>query len=62
MPSAGKELLTVAEVCQRLKISRTTFYQWRRNGRGPLCVILPSGRLRIPRPALDRWLDGRLTP
>lgn len=53
------EKLTVAEVCAELKISRSTFYDWRQKGRAPKCLTLPNGALRVRRSELDRWLDSR---
>lgn len=53
------EKLTVRELCAELKISRSTFYDWRQKGRGPRCIRLPNGDLRIRRCDLDEWLDGQ---
>jgi excisionase family DNA binding protein len=52
------ERLTVAEVCAELRISRSTFYEWRAKGRAPRCTKLPNGEIRIRRTELDRWLDS----
>ncbi|MFD0330455.1 helix-turn-helix transcriptional regulator [Streptacidiphilus monticola] len=49
--------LTLAEVCEELRISRSTFYDWRAKGRAPRCIKLPNGDLRIRRIDLDNWLD-----
>ena len=54
--SDQNEKLTVRELCAELKISRSTFYDWRQKGRGPRCIRLPNGDLRIRRPDLDEWL------
>jgi excisionase family DNA binding protein len=53
-----KSMLTVAEVCAELQISRSTFYEWRAKRRAPRCVTLPNGSLRVRRGDLDRWLDA----
>jgi excisionase family DNA binding protein len=53
------EKLTVRELCAELKISRSTFYDWRQKGRGPRCIRLPNGDLRIRRRDLDEWLNGQ---
>jgi excisionase family DNA binding protein len=53
------EKLTVAEVCKELKISRSTFYDWRAKRRAPRCITLPNGSLRVRRADLDRWLGAR---
>ena len=49
-------MLTVADFCREMKISRSTFYEWRAKGIGPTCVKLPNGGLRIRRSEADRWL------
>jgi excisionase family DNA binding protein len=41
--------LTIAEVCEDLGISRSTFYEWRTKGRAPRCIKLPNGDIRINR-------------
>jgi excisionase family DNA binding protein len=52
------EKLTLAEVCRELKISRSTFYDWRAKRRAPRCITLPNGSLRVRRADLDRWLSA----
>jgi len=49
--------LTVNEVCTELHISRSTFYFWRQTRKGPVCIKLPNGELRVRRTDLDSWLD-----
>ena len=56
--SKPNQRLTVAEVCQELRISRATFYDWRAKRRAPRCMKLPNGELRISRQDLDHWLDS----
>jgi predicted DNA-binding transcriptional regulator AlpA len=51
------ELLTLAEACRELRISRSTFYDWRTKGRAPRCLKLPNGDLRIRRSELTRFMD-----
>jgi excisionase family DNA binding protein len=58
-PRGPDEKLTIAEVCAELKISRSTFYDWRAKRRSPRCITLPNGSLRIRRRDLDRWLGTR---
>ena len=55
----SRNMLTLAEVCEELKISRSTFYDWRAKRRAPRCIKLPNGDLRIRRSDLDHWLDDR---
>ncbi|WP_225101445.1 AlpA family transcriptional regulator [Streptomyces sp. CoH27] len=52
-----RTMLTLAEVCEELAISRSTFYDWRAKHRAPRCIKLPNGDLRIRRSDLDHWLD-----
>lgn len=52
------EKLTVAEVCAELKISRSTFYEWRAKGLAPKCTKIPNGGLRILRSDLDEWWNS----
>lgn len=52
-------MLTLPEVCDELRISRSTFYDWRAKGRAPRCIKLPNGDLRIRRGDLNNWLDDR---
>lgn len=51
--------LTVEELCAELKVSRSTFYEWRQKRIGPRCIRLPNGGLRIRRCDLDAWLSAR---
>ncbi|WP_224389268.1 AlpA family transcriptional regulator [Pseudonocardia sp. ICBG1293] len=55
-PVAGTEQLTVEQLCAELQVARSTFYQWRQLGRGPRCVRLPNGAIRVCRADLDAWL------
>ena len=55
----SRGMLTLAEVCEELQISRSTFYDWRQKHRAPRCIKLPNGDLRIRRNDLDHWLDDR---
>lgn len=48
--------LTIADVCVDLGVSRSTFYEWRAKGRGPRCIKLPNGEIRINRAEYERWL------
>lgn len=51
------EKLTIPEVCAELKISPSTFYDWRQKRRAPRCIKLPNGDLRVRRTDLENWLD-----
>jgi predicted DNA-binding transcriptional regulator AlpA len=57
-PRPGRHL-TIEDVCAELAIARSTFYDWRAKGRGPRCIKLPNGSLRVRRSELDAWLASR---
>ena len=54
--SASRTQLSIAQVCEELNVSRSTFYDWRAKGKAPRCIKLPNGEIRVRRDALDRWL------
>lgn len=54
--------LTLVQLCDELQIARSTFYDWRAKGRGPRCIRLPNGDLRIRRRDLDSWLAEHEEP
>ncbi|HWC83584.1 MAG TPA: helix-turn-helix domain-containing protein [Pseudonocardiaceae bacterium] len=56
--SAARTLLTIAEVCATLMISRSTFYDWRVKGKAPRCIKLPNGDIRVNRSDFDRWIES----
>ncbi|AIJ26021.1 helix-turn-helix transcriptional regulator [Amycolatopsis methanolica] len=56
-----RELLTVAEICAELNVSRRTFYEWRAKHRAPKCIRLPNSELRIRRSDLEDWLGDHET-
>jgi predicted DNA-binding transcriptional regulator AlpA len=56
--SRRTERLTVAEICADLKISRSTFYDWRAKERAPRCIRLPNGELRVCQAEYERWLES----
>ncbi|KOU24024.1 excisionase [Streptomyces sp. WM6372] len=51
--------MTIVEVCTELKVSKSTFYDWRQKRRAPRCIKLPNGDLRVRRTDLDIWLNER---
>lgn len=52
----GDELLTVAEICDRLKISANAFYLMRTRGNGPKMFRLGKA-LRCRESAFEAWLS-----
>ena len=53
--SGTRTQLTIAQVCEELNVSRSTFYDWRAKGKAPRCLKLPNGEIRVRRNELDRW-------
>ena len=53
-----QDRLTIAQLCNELGVSRSTFYEWRAKGRAPRCIKLPNGEIRIRRAEFERWLDS----
>jgi excisionase family DNA binding protein len=52
------ERLTVAEFCAEMKITRSTFYDWKAKGRAPRMRKLPNGQLRIDRRDIEAWYEA----
>lgn len=48
--------LTIPEVCEELKIERSTFYYWRQINKAPRCIRLPNGKIRVERADLTAWV------
>ncbi|MFJ3631022.1 helix-turn-helix transcriptional regulator [Streptomyces sp. NPDC090112] len=57
MARTPEEKLTIVEVCAELKVSKSTFYDWRQKRRAPRCIKLPNGDLRVRRTHLEIWLN-----
>ena len=53
-----QRLMTVAEVCAELEISRFTWDKWRAKKKGPKAKRLPNGELRVTVEEFQAWLDG----
>lgn len=63
MESSGSlELLTTRDVCEELRVSRSTLNGYRRAGRFPEPLKMPPGakrpRLRWTRSSLTEWITG----
>jgi hypothetical protein len=52
--NGANEKLTVSELCAELKVSRSTFYDWRQKGRGPRCIRPAQRRPADPPPGPGR--------
>jgi predicted DNA-binding transcriptional regulator AlpA len=50
--------VTIDDVCADLDIARSTFHDWRAKKRGPRCIKLPNGAIRIRRTEYEQWLDS----
>lgn len=48
--------LTHAEVCQLVRVPRSTFDDWRAKGRAPKHIRLPNGQLRFAAADVTAWL------
>lgn len=57
-PPGYDELLTIKELCERLKIARSTLHLWRQRGQGPLSIKLPNGDIRFRERDVEEWLDN----
>ncbi|GIG02523.1 helix-turn-helix transcriptional regulator [Catellatospora citrea] len=55
----SEEKLTLPEVLAELKITRSTFYDWRAKRRAPRCLKWPNGELRVRRSDLDAWIEAQ---
>ncbi|OAH16366.1 helix-turn-helix transcriptional regulator [Streptomyces jeddahensis] len=55
-PRRPTDKLTVEEFCDDLRISSSTFYDWRKKGTAPRCIRIPNGALRIRRSDYENWL------
>ena len=55
----SKNFMSVAEFCEEIGIARSTWDDWKAKGKGPRCIKLPNGQLRIRRSEFERWLESR---
>jgi excisionase family DNA binding protein len=46
----------MAQVCEQLGISRSTFYDWRQARKAPACIVLPNSQIRVRQRDLDDWV------
>ena len=53
------ELLVIQEVVERLKVSKWTLANWRRDGFGPPYVRLKGNDIRYPEDGLHKWIKER---
>ena len=58
IPSVAKSLLSVEEAAVLLGVDRATCYRAIRRETFPLPVVRLGGRIRIPRRAVERLIDG----
>ncbi|WP_301127391.1 helix-turn-helix transcriptional regulator [Streptomyces cacaoi] len=57
--SEQDEMLTIRQVLRLLgNVPESTFYRWRRTGKGPRAIKLPNGAVRIRRSEFDRWIGS----
>jgi predicted DNA-binding transcriptional regulator AlpA len=53
------ELLTEAELCTQLRVTRRTTLRWRTTGDGPKYIRAGERRVLYRRGDVDAWLEGR---
>lgn len=53
-----KNFLTIEQAAQYLGLSYHTLNLWRKTGKGPEYIKLPTGRVRYEVNALDAWAKG----
>jgi predicted DNA-binding transcriptional regulator AlpA len=58
MAKCSGNWMIIAEFCDELGVARTTFDDWRAKHRGPKCVRLPNGSLRIKRTDFETWINS----
>lgn len=52
------ELLTLDQALEEIGVARATFYRWRKARKGPRCVKLPNGAIRVRRSEIERFLTA----
>ena len=52
-----RQLMTLDEVAQHLRIGKRTAYGWAKSGKLPACKV--GGTWRFDRADIDRWVDER---
>ena len=55
---SARRYMTVKEICDELGVARSTLYDWRAAHKGPPCLKLPNGDLRVKRTDFERWLES----
>jgi excisionase family DNA binding protein len=59
MPSIEAQLLKGHEVARVLNVSRATAYIWMSRGVLPVFRVPGSRSIRVPKVALDKWIEQR---
>ena len=52
-----ERLLTIEEIAQALRRSKSSLSRDRASGDGPAFVRLPSGQIRYPESAVCKWVE-----
>lgn len=60
--ASTKEVLTVAEAAEYLRLKKTTLDLYRRLRKGPCFVRLSRSRVVYRKVDLERWLEGQAVP
>lgn len=56
METTGRDMMNIHEVCELLRVSRTTLWRWRRDGVGPEPVQVGPRTLRYRRAEVEAYL------
>jgi excisionase family DNA binding protein len=61
LPIGERLALTVEDAAKLLDISRSQAYEWVKDGTLPAIRVPNSNAVRIPRRALEAWIEERTT-
>jgi len=54
---ADKELMTIVEIADYLRVKKRTVYEWLKKGKIP--AIKTVGQWRFKKSQIDKWLDNQ---
>ena len=57
--SLRQDVISVAQACEFLGVHRNTLYKHIRTGEVPAFKLMPGGRWRLRKSALEEWLEDR---
>lgn len=62
LTSEADELITEAQLCARLHVTRRTTLRWRNSGDGPRYVRVGGARILYRASDVEAWLERRTFP